>query len=174
MVGSALYSENNKYYESAQSFDKEKKYESAQSSDKEIELKQEKKLESTVSFNNLRQTWFNCELPREEDRFNIKCGRRRFFERYFNEYYNIDIIGMQQPENLKSKSIIKCLKIFSENDDVYKIISFNGFKNNDSGKERVASTILEEKYINEISNKGGVKKFINIPIGIIKHLQKQI
>ena len=66
----------------------------------------------------------------------------------------------EQPENLKIDLISKCLKIFSENDDVYKIISFNGFKNNDSGKERVASTILEEMYINEKYSKGGVKKFI--------------
>ena len=182
MVRSAQNSEDNKYYKSAQSSDKKlssnKKYKSEESSDKEenfyeIELTpEEKNIESTKSFRDLRKKWLGC-APWREERFPM-CEVGKFFERYFNEYYNIDIIGMQQPENLNIDSISQCLKIFSENDDVYKIISFNGFKNNDSGKERVASTILEEKYINEISNKGGVKKFINIPIGIIKHLQKQI
>ena len=71
---------------------------------------------------------------------------------------------MQQPENLQNEDFNICLKIFSENDDVYKIISFNGFKNNDSEKERVESTKLEEMYINETYSKGGLKKFINIPI----------
>ena len=171
MVKSALDSENNKYYKSAQSFDKKlssnKKYKSEESSDKEeqfyeIELTpEEKNIESTKSFRDLKKKWLDCAPWRE--RFPM-CEVGKFFERYFNEYYNIDIIGMQQPENLDIDSISQCLKIFSENDDVYKIISFNGFKNNDSGKERVASTILEEMYINENYSKGGVKKFINIPV----------
>jgi len=71
---------------------------------------------------------------------------------------------MQQPENLQNEDFNICLKIFSENDDVYKIISFNGFKNNNPEDERVELTKLEETYINKTYSKGGLKKFINIPI----------
>ena len=176
-------SSDKKIYKSAQSSDK-KIYKSAQSFDKEEKLYD---IESTKSFIKLKKEWLDCDfwtygkfferyfnkLKKEwldydfwtyTHRFPTGCEIGNFFERYFNKYYNIDIIGMQQPENLKIDLISKCLKIFSENDDVYKIISFNGFINNRPETERVELTKLEEMYINSKYSKGGVKKFINIPV----------
>ena len=107
---------------------------------------------SRNSFENLKSQWFKC-AGANISRF-TRCRDEILFNRFFNEEYKIDIIGMQQPDNLHYSIFSDCLLILKNNVKYY--ISFNGFLNDNPENEKVALTEIEKSVIKE--------KFIHIPV----------